>query len=84
MAAEATNVQNLTQDVDATLAQLRIKLLDLTLRNRLLNFRPTIGKSLQFVQGDAEAIYKIFQADTSNRRGVRIIGLPEPAELWAN
>ena len=79
MAAEATKVQNLTQDVHTTLAQLRIKLLDLTLRNRLLNFRPTIGKSLQFVQGDAEAIYKFFQADTSNRRGVRIIGLPEPA-----
>jgi len=37
--------------LEAALTQLRLKLLDLTGRNRLLNFKHTAGKSLQFAEG---------------------------------
>ena len=40
------------------LEQLRLKLLDLTGRNRLINFKHTAGKSLQFVEGHPAAIYQ--------------------------
>jgi len=33
------------------LQKLRLRLLDLTARNRLLNFKPTASKTLQFVEG---------------------------------
>ena len=35
----------------SALEQLRLKLLDLTGRNRLINFKHTAGKSLQFIEG---------------------------------
>ena len=40
----------------SALEQLRLKLLDLTGRNRLINFKHTAGKSLQFVEGHPAAI----------------------------
>jgi hypothetical protein len=39
------------------LQKLRLRLLDLTGRNRLINFKHTAGKSLQFVQSDIEATF---------------------------
>ena len=42
----------------SALEQLRLKLLDLTGRNRLINFKHTAGKSLQFVEGHPAAIYQ--------------------------
>lgn len=39
-----------SETLSNALAQLRLKLLDLTGRNRLINFKHTPGKSLQFVE----------------------------------
>jgi hypothetical protein len=59
------------------LEQLRLRLLDLSGRNRLLNFRDTAGRSLQFVEGQPSAIYqKLFEG--ANRPSINILGLPEP------
>jgi len=60
------------------LAQLRLRLLDPTRRNRLLNFKHTPGKSLQFVEGQPAAIYQKL-IDGNNKPSTIILGLPEPA-----
>lgn len=59
------------------LAQLRLKLLDLTGRNRLLNFKHTAGRSLQFVEGSVPAVYERL-VEGNNRPTISIQGLPEP------
>lgn len=59
------------------LNQLRLRLLDLTSRNRLLNFKPTTGKSLQFVQCSPEVVYNRL-IDTPNVATVTLTGVPEP------
>ncbi len=62
----------------SALEQLRLKLLDLTGRNRLINFKHTAGKSLQFVEGHPAAIYqKLVEANT--KATISVLGLPEPA-----
>jgi transcription elongation GreA/GreB family factor/very-short-patch-repair endonuclease len=61
------------------LEQLRLKLLDLTGRNRLINFKHTPGKSLQFVEGAAASIYQRL-VESSNRSSINILGLPEPSK----
>src|SRR5712692_6746303 len=66
--------------LQAALAQLRLRLLDLTRRNRLLNFKHTPGKSLQFIEGQPAAIYQKFM-DGNNKPSVTILGLPEPARI---
>ena len=38
--------------------QLRLRLLELTGRNRLLNFRHTTGRSLRFIEGQPGPIYE--------------------------
>jgi hypothetical protein len=63
--------------LEAALVQLRLKLLDLTGRNRLLNFKHTAGKSLQFSEGDPAGIYERLVGG-ANRPSVSILGLPEP------
>ena len=60
------------------LEQLRLRLLDLTGRNRLLNFRYSTGRSLQFVEGQPGAIYEKL-VEGNNRASIAIGGLPEPA-----
>jgi hypothetical protein len=64
--------------LQAALAQLRLRLLDLSGRNRLLNFKHTPGKSLQFIEGQLAAIYQKL-VDGNNKPSVTILGLPEPA-----
>ncbi len=59
------------------LAQLRLKLLDLSGRNRLINYKHSIGKSLQFVEGQAGALYERL-VEGSTRTSVPILGLPDP------
>lgn len=62
----------------SALEQLRLKLLDLTGRNRLINFKHTAGKSLQFVEGHPAAIcQKLVEAN--NKATISVLGLPEPA-----
>lgn len=62
--------------IEAALEQLRLRLLDLTGRNRLINFKHTAGKSLQFVHTSIDATFRRLTADTSNK--VSITPLPEP------
>jgi transcription elongation GreA/GreB family factor/very-short-patch-repair endonuclease len=61
----------------AALEQLRLKLLDLTGRNRLLNFKHSPGRSLQSVEGSFQAIYDhLVEGNASVSIAVR--GIPEP------
>ena len=67
----------------SALEQLRLKLLDLTGRNRLIHFRHPVGKSLQFIEGHPAAIYQRLVC-ANNRAEISILGLPEPARGdWA-
>lgn len=60
------------------LQQLRLNLLDLTGRNRLINFKHVTGKSLQFVEGNPSAIFhKLVETNGKSN----ILGLPEPAQI---
>lgn len=61
----------------AALAQLRLKLLDLTGRNRALNFKHNPGRSLQSVEGDPQALYARL-VEGSGRTAITIRGVPEP------
>jgi hypothetical protein len=66
----------------AALEQLRLRLLDLSGRNRLLNFRHTAGRSLQFSEGEPAAIYQRLVEGT-NRPSIGILGIPEPPrDAW--
>jgi hypothetical protein len=62
----------------SALEQLRLKLLDLTGRNRLINFKHTAGKSLQFIEGHPAAIYQRL-VEANNKASISILGLPEPS-----
>jgi transcription elongation GreA/GreB family factor len=64
-------------DIREALRQLRTKLLDLSGRNRLLNFKHTPGRSLQSVEGDLQAIYDRL-IETTGRTSILIRGVPEP------
>ena len=56
---------------------MRVKLLDLTGRNRLINFKHTAGRSLQFVEGQPSDLYqKLVETNVT----ISILGLPEPLE----
>jgi len=63
----------------SALEQLRLKLLDLTGRNRLINFKHTAGKSLQFVEGHPAAIYQKL-VEANNKASISVLGLPEPTK----
>lgn len=63
----------------SALEQLRLKLLDLTGRNRLINFKHTAGKSLQFVEGQPSAIYQKL-VEANNKSTISVLGLPEPTK----
>jgi len=62
--------------IKVALEQLRLRLLDLTGRNRQINFKHTAGKSLQFVHTSIDATFRRLTADTANK--VNITALPEP------
>ncbi len=69
---------NSASPLTSALEQLRLKLLDLTGRNRLINFKHTAGKSLQFVEGQPAAIYQKL-VESNNKAHISVLGLPEPA-----
>ncbi|OJV39988.1 MAG: hypothetical protein BGO25_09330 [Acidobacteriales bacterium 59-55] len=58
---------------------MRVKLLDLTGRNRLINFKHTPGRSLQFVEGQPTDVYQRL-VEANNNLTISILGLPEPSE----
>ena len=57
------NLFNGSIPIRAALQELRMRLLDMTGRNRLVNFKHSAGKSLQFVQTSIDAT---FQRITAN------------------
>ena len=69
-----------TDNLIPALSQMRLKLLDLTGRNRLINFKPSIGKSLQFVEGQDVAIFERLVEATS-KASITLTGLPEPTRI---
>lgn len=66
-----------TNPLLSALDQLRLKLLDLTGRNRLINFKHTPGKSLQFVECQLGDVYQKL-VESNNKATINIQGLPEP------
>jgi hypothetical protein len=62
--------------IKAALHELRLRLLDLTGRNRLVNFKHTAGKSLQFVHTSIENTFRRLVDDPGNR--VTIMPIQEP------
>lgn len=71
-------MKNNSSPLTSALEQLRLKLLDLTGRNRLINFKHAAGKSLQFVEGHPAAIYQKL-VEANNKAIISVLGLPEPA-----
>lgn len=61
--------------IEVALEQLRLRLLDLTGRNRLINFKHSPGKSLQFVHSTIDGV---FTRLTEQNNRVAITPLPEP------
>ncbi len=59
------------------LEELRLKLLDLTGRNRLLNFKHSPARSLQFTEGHLEGLYAHL-VEGARGAAVQVCGLPEP------
>jgi hypothetical protein len=72
----ATDARDITALLEA-LEKLRSTLLDLTGRNRLLNFKHTAAKSIQFCHSDIDAT---FNALVANGNRVLLVALPEPPE----
>ena len=68
---------NDTRPLLEALEKLRSSLLNLTGRNRLLNFKHTPAKSIQFVHSDIDAT---FNALVANSNRVPLLALPEPPE----
>lgn len=62
--------------LEEALQRLRLRLLDLTGRNRLLNFKHSIGKSLQFVTSSPEAVFSRLYPNTN--ASCQISPVPEP------
>lgn len=62
--------------ISEALEKLRLRLLDLTARNRLLNFKPTAAKSLQFVEGRLSPCFQKL-VESSDRR-IPLHAVPEP------
>lgn len=62
--------------IKVALNELRLRLLDLTGRNRLVNFKHSAGKSLQFVHTSLDGAFRRLLADPANK--VTVTPLPEP------
>ena len=64
--------------IEEALGQLRLRLLDLTGRNRLINFKNGPGKTIQFVDSDFDAAFERVAGD--NPRGLILDFVPEPGK----
>ena len=73
-------MNDIASPLTSALEQLRLKLLDLTGRNRLINFKHTAGKSLQFIEGNPDSIYERL-VEANNKSGINVLGLPEPGKI---
>lgn len=67
--------------IEVALEEMRLRLLDLTGRNRLINFKHSPGKSLQFVHSTIDGVFKRL---VEQNNSVDITPLPEPTKSdWA-
>ncbi|MHB8348758.1 MAG: DUF4011 domain-containing protein, partial [Acidiferrobacterales bacterium] len=67
--------------LEGALQRLRLRLLDLTGRNRLLNFKPSTGKSLQFVNSSPEAVFSRLYPNTNTSSQINPVPEP-PKSAW--
>lgn len=58
------------------LEKLRLRLLDLTRRNRLLNFKHSPGKCIQFVEAQPDSVFHRLTEGTD--RKIVLLPIPEP------
>jgi len=65
----------MVQSVRPQIEALRQKLLELTLRNRMLNFRPSTRLGITVTGEDASEIYRIL---VENARKMSFVGKPDP------
>src|SRR3989338_3543650 len=65
------------------LEQLRFRLLDLTRRNRLLNFKHSPGKCIQFVEAQPDPVFHRLMEGAD--RKIVLLPIPEPSHVeWEN
>lgn len=65
------------------LEKLRLRLLDLTRRNRLLNFKHSAGKCIQFVQAQPDPVFRRLTEGADKK--IVLLPIPEPPRAeWEN
>lgn len=73
-AAPQISAETLTSGIDPGLQKIRTRLLDLTNRNRLLNFRHTRASSLRIVNADLDCVFERL----CNGNKLTFLPVPEP------
>ena len=68
--------------IRAALQELRMRLLDLTGRNCLVNFKHSAGKSLQFVQTSIDATFQRITADQTSRVSIAPVPAPDRKDYF--
>ena len=76
------NLFNGSVPMRAALHELRMRLLDLTGRNRLVNFKHSAGKSLQFVQTSIDATFQHITADQTSRVSIAPVTAPDRKDYF--
>jgi len=76
MDAETTNVFDGSLPIPEVLRRLQYRLLDLTARNRLLNFKITAGKALSLVPARLDDTYR--RLTSASPGAVQIVPVPDP------
>ncbi|MBC7548307.1 MAG: DUF4011 domain-containing protein [Polaromonas sp.] len=76
------NLFNGSIPIPAALHELRMRLLDLTGRNRLVNFKRSAGKSLQFVQTSIDATFQRITADQTSRVSIAPVPAPDRKDYF--
>ena len=72
--ADDTNLFDGSLPIAESLKQLRLRLLDLTSRNRLLNFKPSAGKTIQIVNVFPNIVWD----RVTDNQSLTILPVPEP------
>lgn len=72
--ADDTNLFDGSLPISESLKQLRLRLLDLTSRNRLLNFKPSAGKAIQIVNIFPNLVWD----RVTDNQSLTIVPVPEP------
>ena len=76
------NLFNGSITIRAALQELRMRPLDMTGRNRLVNFKHSAGKSLQFVQTSIDATFQHITADQTSRVSIAPVTAPDRKDYF--